>query len=370
MPLAEYLIYPWFPKVSYGLIASQGGHGKSTCALQACIALATGLPFLGRPVSKICGTGMLCLEDDLATIHRRIAATVASYGSVFTEEHHRLLDVNFKIITKRAVDLAALTAKGVDLNLLGLAEEIAATMKMSEAMPGFLVIDTLNAVHDGDENSATESRPLIACVMALSETIECSVWLLHHYRKSGSGKYSIPLADRMDLELVRGSGAITTGLRGAFQMAWVTEKDAARGSISDWKGQHQYAVVGLTKFSNDVLPPWELWVHGAGGIWVPVAGGEGIIAKMIGQEGGQAGPTNRGRVILALLHAQEQEKRFDRLLAPRLCIGAKNPAASLRAVLGALRKDGLLKDDDLLTPKGLSLARTIAKGRPASHLVV
>jgi len=363
VPEVEYLVRPLVPRVALGIVASQTGHGKSTSILQLCVALATGLPFMGRPVEGPCGTGMLCLEDSLATVHARMEAAVASYGSQFTEEHHRLLDANFKILMKRPRELLRLKNTARWQNLADLVYDLGSLARTTEAPLAFLAIDTLNAVHDGDENSNTEARPLVAAVEDLAEALGCSIYLLHHYRKTGIGKFEPSLADRMDLDLIRGAGAITCTPRAVFQFAWVTRKEALRAGISDWKWRHQYAIVALTKISGGVPSDWELWKHGNGGLFEVVPGGAEMIARMLGQEMGAGEPvTNRDKVLLALLEAMERGSTFDRkALASTLCVGAPDPAASLRATLANLRKDDLVTPRDELTPKGMKRAKALAK---------
>jgi hypothetical protein len=306
VPPVEWLCEPFFPKIPFGVMASQPGHGKSFCQLQLGIALAVNLPFQGYPVNGPMGVGILALEDDDRTFHARMAGIVESYGSAFTEEHHRRLEANLRIKRQRTLELADLSPATLEMSLANLAWELGDAMQSTEAPPGVLTIDTLNAVHEGNENDAAETRPLVAAIKALHLSLGCSVWALHHYRKAGIGKNSPPLEARMDPEIIRGSTAIQGAVRGIFQFGWITRKEAQKGGIQDWKDPHQYAVVGLTKFNGGPKSVWELWKHGPGGILIPVREGDRIIASILG--GDEQENLSQAEKLLVAIHQGSPRK--------------------------------------------------------------
>lgn len=362
VPPPAWLCEPLFPKVAFGIVASQPGHGKSFTTLQLAIALATGLHFMGHPVNGPCGVGILSLEDDDTTTDDRMQKIVAAYGSEFTEEHHRLLAANFRILERKRLELAALTPEALDMALAGLAQELGETMKTTEAEPGLLVIDTLNSVHEGEESSATETRPLVATIFALHMALGCSVWVLHHYRKAGLGKSSPGLPDRMDPEIIRGSTAIIGGIRGAVQMGWVTKAEAEKAGLLDWTDPHHYVVIGLTKHNAGPKSKWELWKHSDGGVLVPVRDGELAIARI---RGGDAVMklAAQDQVLVAIHRAALGHTPFDRKsAAAAICGTAGDPAGTLRAVLSNLRRDKLITKGDTLTLPGFTKAQRLAQG--------
>lgn len=362
IPPIEWLCEPLFPRVPFGIVAGQPGHGKSTIVLQLGVALATGLLFMGNPVAKVCGVGLLLLEDGPNTVHRRIKAIVDAYGPEFKEEHHRLLDANLRIIQRRQLDLLDLTPEALDYTFIGMIGELAEAMKTTEATPGFLAIDTLNQVHEGDENNATETRPLTAAINAVSDSLGCSTWVVHHYHKVGMGRNAPPLADRLTLDIIRGSTAIVGAVRGAFQMAWVTEAEAQKAGLDDWTGPHHYAVVGLTKVNDGPSSKWELWRHSDGGVMVLVSDGDQIIAQIRGGNAVQS-LAIQDQVLSAVLRASRAGVHFDRKsTAEILCASSKNPAGALRAVLSNLRRDKLVTAKDKITPAGFTRAQGLAQG--------
>lgn len=147
---------PFFPKVSFGVLASHPGHGKSILEVQIGVAKATGLPLFGYPTGTPGGVGILGLEDEDSVFHRRMAAAVASYGPLWTPEHDALLDANLRILREPKAPLEALDPEALNFTLANLAQRLAETMRTTQAPPAMLFLDTLNAVHPGDENSAAE----------------------------------------------------------------------------------------------------------------------------------------------------------------------------------------------------------------------
>ncbi len=360
IPPISWLCEPLFPNIAFGIVAGQPGHGKSYIILQLAVAKATGLPFMGFPVDNPGGVGVLTLEDDENTTNARIQSIIRGYGDSFTPEHHRLVDVNLRIIERAPMELVSLTPEAMDMTLSGLAEELGEAMKTTEAKPALLVIDTLNAVNDGDENDATETRRLVATIYALHQSLGCSVWVLHHYRKAGLGKSAPSVYDRMDPEIIRGSSAIVGSVRGVFQMAWVTKGEAQKAGLVDWTDPHQYAIVGLTKHNGGPKSKWELWKHGEDGVLVPVPNSDRVLALIRGGDAVQ-NLDIQDQVLVAIHRAAVAGVEFDRKeVAQNLFAATPDPAGSLRSHLGNLRKGKLITKTDTLTPSGFSKAQTIA----------
>ena len=356
----EWLCEPLFPKVSMGLVVSQAGHGKTTTMIELAVALATGLPFMGMPVSGPCGVGLLLLEDSENLIHGRLRAAVESYGDTFTARHERKLNANLRVIIERPLTIEELNLPAVlDLKLAGLVGELGEKMKGTEDPPGMLVIDTLNAVHEGDESSSTETRPLIAALRKLHLSLGASVYVTHHYRKMGVGNAAPALVDRMNPELIRGSSAIHAGARAVVQFATVSRADADKAEIKDWEDPQQYAVVGLTKNNGGRKSKWLLWKHTDHGLLVPVEEGERILAAMLGPKTPKRPMSQQDRLLMEI-HTLDG-KALDRdEMARTLGI---SPAV-LRTALSRLVKARWITKKDALTVTGRMRAEALLGSSP------
>jgi len=302
VPEAEWLIRPLLPKVSFGIVASHPGHGKSILSLAIAVGMATGLPVLGMPTYGPAGAGVLSLEDDRNVIHRRLIAIRESYGDAWTSIHDDLLDQNLRIMVRARTILEALDGPAAALHLSGLAFELADAMRTTRDQPAVLFLDTLNAVHGEDENSNTETRILTATIFAMHDTLGCSIWALHHLKKTGNSRNPPRLPERMDPELVRGASALVGSARAVVQFGWVVSSEAERASLEIENCQRRYAILGLTKVNDGPLSPWLLLEHSnKGGVLVPTPDGEKALAILRG--GKTAKQLKAAEMLLLDIHA-------------------------------------------------------------------
>lgn len=281
---------PFFPEVPLGLLVSLPGHGKSILMIQLAVAIATGLPLFGFPTGTPGSVVIVALEDSRTTLHKRLAAAVRSYGAELTEEHHQLLDDNLRILFRSENPLAYESPEAHDMALTGLMEEIIAEASTCVAPLKIIFVDTFNNVHGGDENSAQETRPIIAAIYAMHTRCKCAVWALHHIKKSGTARSAPPLIERMDPELSRGSGAILGAVRAMDQLGWIYPKEASKVGLDPNNSARRYAILGLTKINDGPPSPWLLLEHtDNAGLWAPVVDGDKKLEELVrGQEAAKA----------------------------------------------------------------------------------
>jgi hypothetical protein len=222
---------PYFPEIPFGALVSMPGHGKSILMVQIAVAVATGLSLFGFPTGEPGGVVIVALEDSKHTLHRRIKAAVEGYGIAFTEEHHQLLDANLRVLYRSENPLAYQSPEAHDMALTGLMDEIITEAGTITAPMAITFIDTFNSVHGGDENSAQQTRPIVAAIYALHTRLGCSVWVLHHLKKTGTARNAPPLVERMDPDLIRGSGAFLGAVRGGIQFGWIYPKEALKAGL-------------------------------------------------------------------------------------------------------------------------------------------
>jgi hypothetical protein len=352
VPPVKWIWEPYFPATPFGILASHPGHGKSFLALQMAVAVATGLPLLGLPTGAPAGAGVLALEDDASVIHRRLRAIVESYGLSWTPEHDALLQSNLVIIVRGRMALEGTEGNAAAHQLNRLAKELVEAMGATQAPPAVLFLDTLNAIHGGDENSNAEVRPLVATIFGLHDTLGCSVWALHHLRKSGTGRNAPALTDRLDPELVRGAGALVGSARAVVQFGWITPNEATKAGLEAENSHRRYAVMGLTKINDGPQSPWTLLEHAPGsGLWVPTADGDRALAALRG--GGAVEELGKAEAILLDLH-----KGMDRVTLAAKHFPDDPKGIRVKGALSHMRtRQGWLeKGSTNLTPAGLKKA--------------
>ena len=352
---------PYFPEIPFGLLVSLPGHGKSILMVQIAVAMATGLPLFGFPTGTPGGVVIIALEDGKDTLHRRIKAAVESYGATFTEEHHRLLDVNLRVLFRSENPLAYESPAAHDMALTGLMDEIITAATTCEAPLQITFIDTFNNVHGGDENSAQETRTILAAIYALHTRLSCSVWALHHVKKVGTARNAPPLVERLDPDLSRGSGAILGGLRGQVQFGWIYPKEAIKVGLEPDGAARRYAIMALTKINDGAPSPWLLLEHTANaGLWTPVPHGAEILARLRGNDAIEKA-TVADQVLMAVYEANAGRQQLNRgEVAARLFPDHKKPAGSLSTYLSRLVTDRLITADRKgMTEAGLRRVREL-----------
>ena len=135
------------------VLAGFGGVSKTQLAIQLCIALVLGLPFMGRAV-KLGNVIAILGEEDSAEIARRVNAVVR-YKELDDAQIHRL-KTNMLAFPLVGQDMR-LTAKGKE----GLTEMpfAAAVIAAANAMGDvrLIVVDHLALVHGGDFNAREDA---------------------------------------------------------------------------------------------------------------------------------------------------------------------------------------------------------------------
>ena len=284
VPPVQYIWEPFLTRVAFGIIAAHPGTGKSFLALQLAVSVATGLPLFGHPTCGPAGAGLVALEDDPTVVHRRLKAIRRGYGSMWTPKHDDLMETNLRILVRARRPLEALNGAAAAHQLAAMAQEIGAHMQTTRD-PVIIFLDTLNAIHDGEENSNTEARVLNAAILGLSDTLGgCSIYALHHLRKAGNGKNAPMIADRLDPELVRGAGAFVGSARAVVQFGWIQPQEAGKVGLEQENSHRRYAIVALTKVNDGPLSSWLLLEHSPefAGIFVPVPKGDEVLAALRG----------------------------------------------------------------------------------------
>lgn len=268
------------------VLASKGGVGKSFLSLQACIALATGKPFLSCEAQPPMGAIYFGLEDDKDTFHRRIKSIIAHYKACddWTPEDDQALRCNF------AAPFINWRAKGATAYLPALAAELGKvlqTMTEHGVRPGVVIIDTLARVSEGDENTVQALRPVLNALNLILD-FGWSPLVLHHVAKGQDGARSTDkkkplLADRMSTEWVRGSSAIVDNFRCVLQLTLINADEAAGAGLDEDKARMGgYAVFGATKLNGGQKADWLFVEQDDHGRWFTPRDGVETLARIRG----------------------------------------------------------------------------------------
>ena len=178
VPDRHWLAHDLIPAKTVTLLGGDGGTGKSLLALQLAVAVAAGLPWVGRTVA---GGSVIYVsaEDDKDELHRRLADICAAQNLAL-EDLDRLT-----LIPLAGQDAILMRPNGAagPMKATPLFAEITALAR--DTNPLLVVFDTLADNFGGNENDRAQARQFIGLLRGLALAQECAVLVLAHPSLSG-----------------------------------------------------------------------------------------------------------------------------------------------------------------------------------------
>jgi hypothetical protein len=210
----DFVIAPFFPRGELTVIAGAHGNFKSTIALDACLAVASGRPWGGVP--SVQGRSVfITLEDSDETLARRVKAWlegVYQTSDLFAAEQktaavERDLRANFSFLGREDAQGLVLTAThdGTTSPRLEVAERLA----QLTAGASLVVIETVARLHDGPE-----TNDAFAALVRSLERITANgaaLVVVHHMSKNDARNMTDP--ESVDSYAGRGGGALADAAR-------------------------------------------------------------------------------------------------------------------------------------------------------------
>jgi AAA domain len=193
-----------------GLI-SAGAAGKTTFRILQAIALAAGRNLSGDHIHVRCRVLIVCLEDDLPELRRRVRAAML---------HHEIKPENVKgylfLSTPRGLKIAECDAKGRVMTgaLYG-----AVSAAVDDLQVDLVCLDPAIKAHGVDENSNPQIDAFASLLTELAQTKNVAVDLLSHERKSVG-------AEAGDANRQRGAGALKDAARLVYTLTGMGKEDA------------------------------------------------------------------------------------------------------------------------------------------------
>jgi len=202
LPKPEWLIKKIIEAAEMSMIYGLPGSGKTFIALDMCLCIATGLPWMGQE-TQACSV-LYTFGEGASGIEGRVAA--------WEEENDKPVG--------NKVHFLAITPK---LNDKHEANELCSSIDMLDEKPSLIVIDTLSrAIAGSEENSAKEMSVVVEVCGVLQKRYGAAILLGHHSTKSGG--------------TARGSSAIEGA---ANAMIYVNKNKNNTGVISCEKQKNQ-----------------------------------------------------------------------------------------------------------------------------------
>jgi hypothetical protein len=192
-----------------GLIAPGAG-AKTSLRIAQALSLTSDRPLTGEPVFLRCKVLIVCLEDGMTELRRRVRAAMIHHG-VTREEVKGYLFLTTPTgikMAQRDSETSAVTQGDLDR---------AIRTFVDERKIDLVIIDPIKKAHSLEENSNDDMDAVITIMAQLAIEKNIAVDVLSHEKK-GSGEAG-------DVSRARGASSMKDGGRLMYTSTWMTEAE-------------------------------------------------------------------------------------------------------------------------------------------------
>ena len=189
-----WLVKGWLPQYATMMMYGESGVGKTFVALDLACCIVSGVPWHEHkvkqsPVIYLAGEGNYGLRQRLASW--------AKYNK------------------NSSIENLLISNKQISMDLPGAAESILSALSDIDCEnPGLIIVDTINAHMNGDENSAKDTRQMLNACNVVAAVTQSAVLLIHHIghaetaknRARGSSAWKAALDAQIGLRRVKSGG--------------------------------------------------------------------------------------------------------------------------------------------------------------------
>ena len=198
-----------------GLLA-QGAGGKTALRLAQAMALATGRPLTGEHVFERCRVLIICLEDSIDELRRRVRAAML---------HHDVSrdDLRGRFYLWAPAGLKIAEQRDGSRQVVAGELELQLRAFVAERGIDLILLDPLVKTHAVDENDNSAIDEVAVILAKIAGDLNCAVDVLHHERKAGA-------ADAGDANRGRGASAFRDAARLVYTITPMTELSASNSA--------------------------------------------------------------------------------------------------------------------------------------------
>jgi hypothetical protein len=219
-----------------GLVA-QGAGGKTALRIVQALALATGRPLTGEFVFQRCRVLIVCLEDNMDELRRRVRAAMLHHGISTDEVRGHLLlwsPAGLKIAEQRDGSRQVVPGE-LDQQLRHI---------IVEREIDLVVLDPLVKTHTVEENDNTGIDGVAVILTRLASEMNCAVDVLHHERK---GTASAGDADRG-----RGASSFRDAARLLYTLTPMTDAEREQFGLTE---AERRSLIRVDSAKVNIAPP-------------------------------------------------------------------------------------------------------------------
>ena len=213
----DWIVEDIIPPQTSGLLAGEGGVGKTWLMLELALAVATGTPWLGKFPTRQ-GT-VLVVDEENAELMLRIRVMKMLEGRNLKP------DIPLFFLIGEGINLTPI--RGQKLVPSASFNRLLTTIEVLK--PTLTLFDSLTRVHSSNENAAPEMAEIFRCVRHLLDTTGTSCLFSHHMRKMGSSKSGDRIRGTTDLRNFADYTVLVDSIKGKKGMMKV-QHDKSRWS--------------------------------------------------------------------------------------------------------------------------------------------
>ena len=246
-PTRDWLIEGMFLAGKAVVLAGLSGVSKSQAALQAAVAIATGVAFVGRP-TKQGRVLVLSGEDDRQEVKRRVNAVIRLNN--LDVNSIDAIRANLLVFPVVGCDIRLTYRKGGTLAPTGFDQQIIDAARTAGNVR-LIVLDHVGLMHGGDFVAKEDAALTMRIINRIALETDAAVMLLAHSPKSSAKD------DESDASAIYGSTAFVEQARGGWIMATMRAKEAKQLNVADDQRRHYVSLVGVkANYSATGMTAW------------------------------------------------------------------------------------------------------------------
>jgi regulatory protein RepA len=187
-PLPIYIVDPYLQAGENAVVAGAGGVGKNFFLLSMTVSICTGTPFYGYHVPQKRRVLYVMAERSTASFRRRLYKVTQALLPQGDERKQFKRDLMencvVRILSGEHLSLIEFE-HGQWVPAVAAVDELIAELR--KAKIEVMILDPMSRLHGGDENDNSAMSAFTKALERISQATGCSIVLVHHTGKSGSG---------------------------------------------------------------------------------------------------------------------------------------------------------------------------------------
>lgn len=221
IPKRRWLYKPHYVRQFVSLTVSTGGVGKSSLIIVEALALVTGKSLLNIKPERQLRVWYWNGEDPMEELQRRFAAALKHYCLAAEDIGDRLF-----VDSGRTMPIVIAEDRRYDMFIAEpVVDEVIATIDKNQI--DVVIIDPFVTCHRVNENDNSAIERVAKSWSHVADDANCSVMLVHHSRKVGSGEGGVTVDDG------RGASALLAAARSARALNTMRDREAQDAEIEE-----------------------------------------------------------------------------------------------------------------------------------------